>query len=78
MAQGGIGGGLQETQTGYVHAGSTAFVGQVRRFGAFGPAYEVVDIRPSGDLVVHVFNNGERLDYSVAEFLADPIAETVP
>jgi Family of unknown function (DUF5397) len=70
--------GFEEAQSSYAHANGATFMGQVRRFGPFGPAYEVVDIRPSGELVIHVFDNGEQLDYSVAEFLADPIAETIP
>ena len=71
-------GGFAEAQVSYGHVNSVALVGQVRRFGPFGPAYEVVDVKPSGDLVIHVFDNGEQLDYSVAEFLADPVAETIP
>ena len=70
--------GFEEAQSSYAHANGATFMGQVRRFGPFGPAYEVVDIRPSGELVIHVFDNGEQLAYSVAEFLADPIAETIP
>jgi fructose 1,6-bisphosphatase len=70
--------GFEEAQTSYAHTNGATFVGQVRRFGPFGAAYEVVDIKPSGELVVHVFDNGEQLSYSVAEFLADPIAETIP
>jgi hypothetical protein len=74
MAQNGFG----EAQTSYAHPGGATFIGQVRRFGPFGPAYEVVGLKSLGELVVHVFDNGEQLDYSVAEFLADPVAETIP
>jgi hypothetical protein len=70
--------GFEEAQASYAYAGSAAFVGQVRRFGPFGPAYEVVDIKDTGELVIHVFDNGETLSYSVAEFLADPVAEIIP
>jgi hypothetical protein len=70
--------GFEEAQMSHAHVSEATFMGQVRRFGPFGPAYEVVDIRPSGELVIHVFDNGEQLDYSVAEFLADPVAEIVP
>ena len=55
-----------------------SFIGDVRRFGAFGPAYEVTDTKPWGDLVITVIESGECLDYALAEFLADPVAETVP
>jgi hypothetical protein len=34
--------GFQEAQVEYAHAGREAFVGQVRRFGPYGPAYEVL------------------------------------
>jgi hypothetical protein len=70
--------GIEEAQTSYAHTNGATFIGPVRRLGPFGAAYEVVDIKPSGELVVHVFDNGEQLSYSVAEFLADPIAETIP
>jgi Family of unknown function (DUF5397) len=70
--------GFEESQTGYALTSGVTFIGEVRHFGPFGPAYEVVDVKPSGELVIHVFDNGEQLSYSVAEFLADPIAETIP
>ncbi len=70
--------GFREAQqaVGFVEARS--FVGDVRRFGPLGPAYEVVDVKANGDVRIVVIETGERLDYAQAEYLADPVAETVP
>ncbi len=70
--------GFQEAQAAYGFAEAGAFVGDVRRFGPGGPAYEVVDILSSGDVMIEVIESGERLDYALAEYLADPRADTIP
>lgn len=70
--------GFEEAQTAFMHLDGSSFVGQVRRFGPVGPAYEVVGCKPSGDLVITVIESGERLDYPLVDLLADPLAETVP
>jgi Family of unknown function (DUF5397) len=70
--------GFQEAQSQYEPATSVSFVGQVRRFGSFGPAYEVLDIRKSGAVAISVIESGERLDYPLDAMLADPLAETIP
>ena len=70
--------GFREAQAKYGLSEQRAFVGDVRRFGPLGPAYEVVDVKPNGDVRIVVIESGERLDYALAEYLADPIAETVP
>jgi Family of unknown function (DUF5397) len=69
--------GFAEAQAVY-SIGTTSFVGQVRRFGPVGPAYEVVGVAASGDVEIVVIESGEQLSYAMAEFLADPMAETVP
>ena len=71
-------GGFREAQAKYGFAEQRAFIGDVRRFGPFGPAYEVVDVKANGDVRIVVVETGERLDYAQAEYLADPVAETVP
>ncbi len=53
-------------------------VGQYRRFGDDGPAYEVVEITSRGDAVIEVVYSGERLTYPVADVRCDPMAETIP
>ena len=70
--------GFEEAQAKFQSQDARAFVGGVRRFGAYGPAYEVTDVTSSGDLIITVVESGERLEYALAEFLADPVAETVP
>ena len=70
--------GFQEAQADFMHADGRALIGQVRRFGPVGPAYEVIDICASGDPLIEVVESGERLAYSKADLLSDPMAETVP
>jgi Family of unknown function (DUF5397) len=72
------GSGFQEEQSQFMPASSAVFVGQVRRFGAFGPAYEVVGAASADEVAITVVESGERLTYAVADVLADPIAETIP
>jgi Family of unknown function (DUF5397) len=71
-------GGFQEAQAQFQHADVVNFVGQVRRFGQHGPAYEVTAVRRTGDVAITVIQSGEQLDYALTAFLADPIAEIVP
>jgi len=51
-------------------------VGTWRRFGAAGPVYEIVgqapDARNAAMMRIRVLENGEELDYRVADILADP------
>lgn len=70
--------GFQEAQAAYTPSVSVAFVGQVRRFGPHGPAYEVLGMASSTTADIVVIESGERLTYAVADLIADPIAETVP
>ena len=70
--------GFREAQAAYGFAETGVFVGDVRRFGPHGPAYEVVDILPNGDVSIQVIESGERIDYAKADYLADPWAETIP
>ena len=70
--------GFHEAQAGFEIRDARAFVGEVRRFGSMGPAYEVLDATASGDLVIEVVESGERLDYALTDFLTDPLAITVP
>ena len=52
-------------------------IGTWRRFGMFGPVYEIVaegEKLPTGDdmLRVRVVETGEELDYKLADILDDP------
>ncbi len=70
--------GLQESQTAFLSGDASGLVGQVRRFGTAGRAYEVIRVAGPGEVTVEVIYSGERLDYAVDEALSDPIAETIP
>jgi hypothetical protein len=70
--------GFEEAQSSFVPADTRQFIGEVRRFGPFGPAYEVVDTAPEREMTIIVIETGEKLQYPLADLLADPMAETVP
>lgn len=70
--------GFQEAQSEFAHAASASFVGQVRRFGPHGPAYEVQGMASPSTVEIVVIESGERLTYAMSDLLADPMAETVP
>ena len=70
--------GFEEAQADYAGLSDTTYVGQVRRFGNSGPAYEVVAVVSTDEVEIVVLHSGERLVYTVAELLADPRAETIP
>jgi hypothetical protein len=53
-------------------------IGQVRRFGDEGPAYEILALDENGRLVTEVIDTGERVICEVKEVLEDPMAETIP
>ncbi len=70
--------GFQEAHSEFMPATSASFVGQVRRFGDHGPAYEVVGVASPTAVDIAVIESGEQLSYPVSDLLADPMAETVP
>ncbi len=70
--------GFSDVRAGFQKQPLVPCIGDVRRFGAFGPAYEVTDITAAGNLVIMVVESGECLEYTLADFLADPIAVTIP
>jgi len=54
-----------------------SLVGTWRRFGLFGPVYEIISVGDkleNGDnlMRVHVVESGEELDYRFADILDDP------
>lgn len=58
-------------------ASDTRIVGQFRRFGQFGPVYEVVGmgvIDPLGEqwVKLRLVENGEEVDYKLDDALQDP------
>lgn len=55
-------------------------VGTFRRFGRYGPTYEIVSIphgQSGADVVanIRVVESGEELQYSMREIVDDPIAD---
>jgi len=70
-------GGLKEDASPY-SADATGLVGQVRRFGEEGPAYEIVELAEDDEVLIEVVYSGERITLPFAEVMADPIAETIP
>ena len=53
-------------------------IGQARRLGDAGPAYEVVAVDEQGKVAIEVIHSGERAAFPVEEVLEDPMAETFP
>jgi hypothetical protein len=70
--------GFEEAQSAFQAFGAGPRVGDVRRFGAKGPAYEVLEVKPAGDVLIEVIESGERLVYGRQDFAQDPVAVTVP
>lgn len=70
--------GFEEAQSPYVATDTNALVGQFRRFGEEGPAYEVRRIIGTSEALISVVYSEEELAYPIAAILADPIAETIP
>ena len=70
--------GFEESQAAYVAETSADLVGQFRRFGEEGPAYEVLQVVDEASAMVSVVCSEEQLAYPIAHILADPIAETIP
>ena len=69
-------GGFEEASTRYVGGSSDLplnLVGQWRRFGPYGPRYEVISIEDERDATVRVHTSGEVTRYGIAEILADPV-----
>ena len=69
--------GFQEDAQRY-SADVADLVGQIRQLGEYGPAYEVMELLPDGEVLIEVVYSEERLAMPMAEVLADPMAETIP
>ena len=53
-------------------------VGQFRRLGDDGPAYEVIDLAGGDEALIEVVYSSERVTIPIADIMNDPIAETIP
>jgi hypothetical protein len=70
--------GFEEAQAVYLSDDPSKLVGQFRRFGEAGPAYEILRIESGDKAWIRVVYSEEELAYPIGEIFADPIAETVP
>jgi hypothetical protein len=70
--------GFEDTHSACLSDGPHKLVGQVRRFGEDGPAYEILRIESKDQAWVRVVYSEEDLAYPIAGIVADPIAETIP
>lgn len=71
-------GGFEETQTAYTSDDPRSLIGQIRRLGSAGPAYEIVGLDDAGNVLTEVIYSGEKVTFTIAEVLEDPMAETIP
>lgn len=70
--------GFREERSAYEPEDLTELVGQFRRFGEVGPAYEVLAIMKPDFAKIRVVATGEEVDYRMDRLMSDPLAETVP
>ena len=70
--------GFEEAQSAYLSDDGRGLVGQFRRFGEEGPAYEILRIMSKDEVLISVVTSEEELAYPISEALADPIAVTIP
>ena len=70
--------GFEEEQAGYAHQKHGDLVGQFRRLGPAGPAYEIIKVDDDGTVHVELVYNDERVTFPLTEVLDDPVAETIP
>ena len=70
--------GFQETQTAYAAEDPRTLIGQIRRLGEAGPAYEIMSLDDQGNAVVEIIETDEQVIMPITEVLDDPMAETIP
>ena len=70
--------GFEEEQATYATDDPRALIGQIRRLGEAGPAYEIMSLDDAGNVVIEIIESDERVTSPLAEVLKDPIAETIP
>ena len=70
--------GFEDTQSAYLSDDLRKLVGQVRRLGEAGPAYEVIAVDEPDKVVIEVVYSGEVVTCKLKDVLEDPMAETIP
>ena len=68
----------EETQSTYEATYPRELIGQIRRLGSAGPAYEIMSVDEAGMVLIEVIESGEQVTFPLAEVLDDPMAETIP
>jgi hypothetical protein len=69
--------GFEETPAAY-QADPRKLIGQVRRLGEAGPAYEVIAAAGPDKVVIEIVYSGEVVTCKLKDVLEDPMAETIP
>ena len=69
--------GFHETQPAY-SADPQSLVGQFRRLGDAGPAYEVMAVHGDGSVDIEIVYSNEKVSEKLENVLNDPVAETLP
>ena len=70
--------GFEETKSAYAPEDPRQLVGQIRRLGEYGPAYEIMSVDDAGTVVIEVIESGEQVKFPIAGVLEDPMAGTIP
>jgi hypothetical protein len=68
----------EKQQASYQMDDPQKLVGQIRRLGPDGPAYEIISVDGAGNVLIEVIYSEERVMFSMQEILEDPMAETIP
>ena len=70
--------GFDEAHTNYDAGNADSLVGQFRRFGEAGPAYEIMKVKSESHAAIRVVYSGEELDYSIEHLKAEKYARRKP
>ena len=70
--------GFAEAPARYDAGGEQPMVGQFRRLGSAGPAYEIMSISKNNEVRIEIVASGESAIFPLTEIRADPLAETIP
>jgi hypothetical protein len=70
--------GMEEEKAVYLPEDPRLLIGQIRRLGSAGPAYEIMKIDDDQNVMIEVIESGEQVVFPLSEILEDPMAETIP
>ncbi len=70
--------GFEDRQAPYSTNDPRTLIGQFRRLGEDGPAYEIISVADDDTVTVEIVESDERVIMPLAEVLEDPMAETIP